>query len=340
MRTRRLIALLTTLLGLATTAGAQFCVPGGGSPIPTAGFGGGGTYPGTLPPSEASSTVVVPGEVVSVTSVGIDGFGHTWIGDLQVVLEDPDGVRHNVFVRPGHGNPTPVGNSGSFNGGDYVFVESGGLSLPTTSIGPIDPPAGTYNQSFDTGGAVWPSGTANIFNTPMESITGSVGVWTLRIYDWFTGDVGSFAGWTLCGETDSGECFLAIGRGPGSASFTPNDVPLATQLDAVDRHYAVLQDSMPEFVIPRQGHSVNLQSGLARLIERPDRRFAVQVLMHNPVVFPQQPFHQSHGLLVIIDVTGQVTTVPYGRGSMSVWARIGTNGGGERTLSFPFTMPQ
>jgi len=340
MRLLRLIALLTASLGLAATASAQFCVPGGGDSIPTSGSGGFGLYPNLLPPHAASATVNVPGDVTSITSVEISGLSHSWIGDMHVVLEDPNGTRHNIFVRPGHGNPSLVGNSGDFLGGNYSFVESGGLSLPTTSNVPIDPPAGTYNQSFDTGGGVWPSGTNNIFNTPMESISGPSGVWTLRIYDWAILDHGSFEGWTLCGETDTNECFLAIGSGPGSASFTPNEITMATQLDAVDRHYAVLQSSMPEFVIPRVSPTVNFQHGLARLVQRPDRRFAVQVLMYNPEVFPWQPFQQSHGLLVNIDATGQVTTASFGQGSMNVWAQTGTNGSGERTLRFPFSLPQ
>jgi len=340
MRTLRLIALLTASLGLATTAGAQFCAPGGGGPIPAIGLGGGGTYPGTLPSDPASSTVNVPGDVASITSIEISGLTHTWIGDMQVVLEDPNGVRHNIFVRPGLLNPSPCGNQGDFLGGDYTFVESGGLNLPTTSNVGIDPVAGTYNQSFDPGSGVWPSGTANIFNTPMESITGPGGVWTLRIYDWFEQDQGSFEGWTLCGETESNECFLAFGSGPGGASFTPNGVTMATQLDAIDRHYVVLPNSMPEFEIPQQTHSVNIHSGLARLTARADRRFAVQILMHNPEVFPWQPFQQSHGLLVNIDAMGRVTTASFGQGSMYVWAQVGTNDGGERTLRFPFTLPQ
>lgn len=336
MRTLKLISLLSATFALATTANAQFCVSSaGGSAI----FDQGGTFPSTLG-GASSACVTVPGNVTGISSIDVDGLNHTWMGDLQMTLEDPNGVQHLIFLRPGYLNTANFGNSGDFNLGDYSFVESGGSNLPSTSAGGVSVSAGTYNQSFNSGGFAWASGTAGINNTPMNSITGPQGDWCVNFYDWAAGDSGGFSGVTVCGDTDGNECYLTIGSGPGNASFTPDDVSIQTNLDNVDLHYAVLLNSMPEFVIPAVRPAVFGNNGSVRLTQRPTRSFAVQVQMYNPEIFPNNPHHSSNGLLVNIDHVGNVNTVSFGSGSMSVWAQTGTNANGERIVKFPFTMPQ
>jgi hypothetical protein len=221
MRIQKHLALACLAIALSTTATAQFGVSGGGSAIPGAGTGGGGTWDTAQPPTPAESTVAVPQTVHCINSVIIDGLTHTWIGDLQAVLVDPVGVGHTIFVRPGYLNTSTAGNSGDFLGGSYTFIESGAPNdLPDTSSPAVNPPAGTYNQDFDTGGAVWTSGNSLIFNTPLSAITGLAGTWTLRIYDWAGGDVGSFSGWTLIGNTGcvpnsgSSDCDCSGGNSP------------------------------------------------------------------------------------------------------------------------------
>ena len=205
---------------LSATASAQFSASGAGSAIPASGTGGGGTFPLVLPVTPATSAAAVGVAVTSIDSVVIDGLTHTWAGDVQATLSDPNGVEHLLFLRPGFLNTSNFGTAGDFLAGTYTFVESGGASLPTSSNG-IDITPGTYDQTFDSGGVIWNSGDAGIVNTPMSMITGPAGNWTLTIYDWGGGDSGSFTGWTLNGQggatgpnTGAAYCF---GDGTGAA---------------------------------------------------------------------------------------------------------------------------
>ncbi|MFT7486776.1 MAG: hypothetical protein ACI9F9_002632 [Candidatus Paceibacteria bacterium] len=211
MKVSKFVVLAGLSVAFSATANAQFTVSGGGSMIPNSGTGGdanvngdgGATWDSVQPGLEATATVAVPVGVTSIDSIEIDGLSHTWVGDLQLTLEDPAGVEHLIFVRPGFQNTSTFGTAGDFLGGTYTFVETGGASLPTSSNG-LDIPAGTYNQSFDTGGTVWNSGTNGINNTLMTGITGAAGTWTLHMYDWAGGDSGNFTAWTLNGNGGGG----------------------------------------------------------------------------------------------------------------------------------------
>jgi len=218
--------LLLALLALSTPAWAQFSAFGGGSLVPAAGDGGDAVVQGdglavydtTQPGLYASATTNVPEAVLQVDSVRIDGLFHSWGGDLQATLVDPVGTEHLLFVRPGYLNTSSSGTAGNFTGGTYTIVETGGATLPTSSDH-VDIPPGTYDQTFTTGGTTWTSGQNGIFNTPLSTIAGPAGVWELRIYDWASGDSGSFTGWTLNGngyveDPGMGYCF---GDGSGVA---------------------------------------------------------------------------------------------------------------------------
>jgi len=217
MRLLKLMTVAGVAAVLAASASAQFSVSGGGSPIPASGSGGGGTFPTVLPPTPAVSTVVVPEAVTSITSVEIADLNHTWSGDTQATLSDPNGVQHLLWLRPGQGGSgSSFGNSGDFTG-TISIVESGGATLPIS--GDIAP--GAYNQSFETGtGVTWNSGDAGIDNTALSAISGPAGTWTLSIYDWGGGDSGSFSGWTLNGNDGPGDntgSSYCSGDGTGAA---------------------------------------------------------------------------------------------------------------------------
>ena len=197
---------LTSACLIAGAASADV-VSGPGGLIPATGTGGGGTWnngaPTAMPTSVFESTVNIGTDVASVNSITFTNLAHTWIGDLQAVLFDPNGVGYNIFVRPGllHNNST-VGSANNFNG-TYTFVESGAPNdLPILSAGDttFNLPSGTYNQTFGgsaAAGATWVSGHMSIHNTPMSQISGSAGTWTLRIWDWAGGDPGSLGGWSI-----------------------------------------------------------------------------------------------------------------------------------------------
>ena len=206
MRTLQLLSLVSAGLLFSTSAQAQFSVssPTDTSFVPAAGSGG-GTFPtgspggeGAMPAEPGVSTMTVNQEVGQIVSIEIHNLLHTWGGDLQVTITDPNLVEHNVFLRPGYNNPAgnSFGTPGNFTGGTYTFVVTGGSVLPTLANG-ASIPSGTYNQTFDTGGYVWNSGDHGIMNTSFSNMGALAGDWTLKVYDWGIGDDGSFEGWTM-----------------------------------------------------------------------------------------------------------------------------------------------
>ena len=212
--TRFSTALTTAVVGLTLTTSAlaaNFSASGPGGSIPDA-VGAVGTWNVNYTGSPFLSTVSVANPVTSITAVKLDGFQHTWRGDLHIILRDPANVAHNVVVRPGSTGAS-VGDSGNYNLGNYVFVQSGG---GTVLQGATNINGGTYNQFFNTGTGQWTNGIAN---TPLNSITGPAGVWTLEIRDWANLDLGSLTGWTLEG-TDSGGGLITSYCGAGDPNLT------------------------------------------------------------------------------------------------------------------------
>src|SRR5436190_6489853 len=123
------------LVLLASTARADaFNLNGPGGSIPSAGTGGGGgpIYPTTLPLFPFVSTISVPHPVVQITNISFHNLVHTRAGDLQAVLEDPQGKRYNIFVRSGF-TGTGTGNNSGFNGSP-AFVTNGQTPFPGSGL--------------------------------------------------------------------------------------------------------------------------------------------------------------------------------------------------------------
>jgi len=191
---------LAALVGLALTSTAtanNFSVSGAGGSIPDAPAAGVGVWNSTYTGSPFTSSVTVPRNVTGITSVTLNSLAHTWRGDLHVILRAPGGAAHNIVVRPGSTGAS-VGDSGDYLLGNYVFLQTGGGSV---AAGAANISGGNYNQFFNTGTGQW---TLGIANTPMNSIAGAAGVWTLEIRDWAAADVGTLTGWTLSGTDTSG----------------------------------------------------------------------------------------------------------------------------------------
>lgn len=172
------------------------CVAGaGGGLIPLTGTGGvGAVWPTTFPASELAltSNIVPPSPTSQLIKVELQGLSHTWVGDLQFVLTDPTGGRHNLICRPNSVGGS-VGLNCDLDGTDYVIFAAGQVDIPTVCPGTTFP-GGNYNQHFGS----WNSGDLGVFNTPLSSIPVSAGNWTLTVYDWAGGDVGTLSGWRLC----------------------------------------------------------------------------------------------------------------------------------------------
>ncbi len=196
--------LLAQLSAFSTSASAQTvtCVAAGvGGAIPAAGTGG-AVYPfGPLPTSPTQLPITVnslPPGANFVTELKLLGLVHTWVSDLQVVLTDPSGVTHNMFCRMSASNGASFGCD--YNGDYTILPECTAVVLPPpafcSSPGIFQP--GAYDQLFGRGGNAWPNGVSGIFNTRMDAIPASIGVWTVTFYDWSPGDSGSVTDVQLC----------------------------------------------------------------------------------------------------------------------------------------------
>ena len=187
-------SLAAAAVALAHAATAQCTGPFTGGIIPAAGTGGPYTYPTTMPPSPSvfTAAVTVPGGATVLKSVKLNGLSHTWGGDAQFVLTEPGGTMHNLA------NAAGVDPNVDWLGGNYeLFDAVNGLPCGTVPAGFFTagaPAPGSYIQEF--GG--WPNGTNGINNTPLEQIPISSGTWTLTIFDWVGGDVGTLTNFELC----------------------------------------------------------------------------------------------------------------------------------------------
>ncbi len=195
---KRLSLAFLCVLAAAHHAQAQnYTVSGGGLLIPATGTGGGGTWPTALPPSPGSSSLVLPADATSITSVTLTGMSHSWVGDVQLVLRDPSGARHNLITRLAF-TGSGFGSSNDFSAANLIEISDSGIPFGA----PANPvAAGVYLPHSGTGGGVWPNGNAGVFNSTIATIPiVPGGTYTLEAYDWESGDPGAIASWSLNGK--------------------------------------------------------------------------------------------------------------------------------------------
>jgi hypothetical protein len=193
-------SLLVVSSALTGTATAQYTVQSALGPynIPITGTGGNGAIWQTSLPNANSSISVplatpVPANAQSIREIRINNITHTYIGDLQFVLQDPGGARYNLVVRPGF-TGSGFGSGGDLNGSNISIVDpSTSGALPVPSSGDWD--TGTYQQDF----GAW-TNTALISNVGLNALAATPGIWTLTIHDWAGGDSGAFDSWQLSGD--------------------------------------------------------------------------------------------------------------------------------------------
>ncbi|MBI5363169.1 MAG: hypothetical protein HZA53_08315 [Planctomycetes bacterium] len=186
-----------------------------GGPIPAVGTGGvGAVWPTQLPADPAISQITLPHEVASVTNISITGLAHPSAGELHAALRDPNGIYYNLFVRSGF-DGLDNWNQGNFFGPVCGIVTQNNNPFPG---GPNNNIGGAiYTQDFGNTGtppAPWPNGNAGIVNTPLNQIWGPAGTWSLVLWDWESGNVGSFTGWSMSGVRPSIET-ICLGDGTG-----------------------------------------------------------------------------------------------------------------------------
>ncbi len=150
--------------------------------------------PGTATPSPATLLVSgLPTSGVSVTSVGINNFSHTWSGDVNIVLQHPNGTTNVILKADSQADPfIPASNV------TLTFSDAAAASLPAS--GTLT--TGTYKPTNRNGSpfaflAPGPTVTGPTFpaSPTLSTFTGDMnGTWKLFVEDRVAGDQGSIAG--------------------------------------------------------------------------------------------------------------------------------------------------
>jgi outer membrane autotransporter protein len=140
--------------------------------------------PDNNPAGISSSINAILPSVGIITDVNVDvDINHTWVGDLTVSVESPDGTVVRLIDRPGV-PPGGVGNSDDLSG-TYTFDDAAGQVISENS-GLVTIPAGTYQVDQTTGDALAD------FNGEAPS-----GTWTLSVTDPELFDIGTLNFWRL-----------------------------------------------------------------------------------------------------------------------------------------------
>ena len=162
------------------------------------------TWPQTVFPG-VTSTLPVAGipaaAVISAMSIRLN-ITHTYIADLVIVLKAPNGNVLNLSA-----NVTRTGGPGA----NFIntVISSAGIAFLSSSIPPYtgifapDAVGATYTVSGPGGGNTFPGGpTSPAGYIPTVSTYNGLysipnGNWSLGIYDWGAGDIGTMTSWTL-----------------------------------------------------------------------------------------------------------------------------------------------
>jgi subtilisin-like proprotein convertase family protein len=167
-------------------------------------------YPSTITLSGVGGTIVD-------VQVGLNGFAHTFLDDLVIVLEAPDGDTVALVNQCG-------GADDAF-GVDVVFADGGIPWADGTSGGALSP--NTYAPSTCAAGALDAPGPAGPYGTTFASLAGGApnGDWHLWVFDDTDDDVGAMTSWSLDVTTTNSAPFA------GDAAFsTPVGIPLTASL--------------------------------------------------------------------------------------------------------------
>ena len=152
-----------------------------GAPATTS--GNAGPYPSAITVSGLPTTGV------TVKSVGLNGFSHTWPNDVDVVLVSPTGVPVIIMSDCGGGTGSVTTNQ------NFVFDDNAVNSMGTAGA----LVSGTYKCTNQTSPDNFPApGPGNLtqgLNPTLSTFTGDMnGTWSLYIVDDVGGDYGSLSG--------------------------------------------------------------------------------------------------------------------------------------------------
>jgi hypothetical protein len=148
---------------------------------------------GTASPSPATLVVAGLPTGATVNSVNINGFSHTWAGDVNMVLQHPNGTTNVILMANSIADPLiAVSNI------NLKFDDAAGGSLPAAA--PMA--SGTYkptNRNGATFAFLAPGPTVNGPTFPasptLSTFNGNMnGTWKLFVEDRVAGDLGNIAG--------------------------------------------------------------------------------------------------------------------------------------------------
>jgi subtilisin-like proprotein convertase family protein len=289
-----------------------------------------------------SDSIAIADNGSLVGDVNVELFvNHTWQGDLIVTLTHED-TGTSAVIMDRNGFPDSAFGCGEDDIVGAILDDEGTASIeaqcaPNLTSPPSYTPFGDALSAFDG-----------------ESLGGT---WTLNISDNAEFDTGTLVSWSMT-VTEAGEpvceqpeCFLVIGDGPGTGSFTGAAHEFETQVGpTIEDSFPVLMTDIPSFVLPAKakrgaslGGQVSMPGGPASELEpwMQDGQFAVQVLMWNPGVFPSLPEQFTACLDVEILPNGSVKTTSSGEslGGLEIAAEIDWLPDGTRVISFPFVIP-
>jgi hypothetical protein len=199
------------------------------------------------------------------------------------------------------------------NPGDTVLLEASGVPAGA-SHNPALPLQGAPDQAVST-----------TFNwTPANGDVGS------RVVTYTATDSSGES--STCSVTlRVAECHTILGSGRGRQRLNRGGYEFHTQVKDVYETHPVLLDDIPVFEVPVPPPG----SGERVLVGE----FAVQTVMYNPQIFPDNVEQSTPGLYVKVWSNGEVTTVPFGtRDGMSIRVRTHTTRDGRHFYAFPFSI--
>ncbi len=179
--------------------------------------------PGTTsgPADPYPSTIAVSGlSGNKVIKVEFTGMNHSWVDDIDVLLESPSGQKM-IIMSDVFGNTDPIATTFTVSdgGADGLLPDGGPLAagdyqpsnVGTGDIFDAPAPAGPYTNPA-------PAGTDTMLSTFGMDGAAMNGDWKLWIDDDAGGDAGTMAGWKITFESDDYQCSLAA-AGNGRADF-------------------------------------------------------------------------------------------------------------------------
>lgn len=192
-------------LGTTSTSTQAFTNP---APITINALGVGAPYPSTITVAGAPTTI-------AGARVTLNGYNHTFPGDVDVLLVSPTGRKFIVMSDAG---TTFASGTALGAGVTWEFSDTGAATLPTSwSTAPVGPFKPTNHSTGDTWASPapaapylspGPAGTET-FASAFGGATGGDpnGTWSLYVTDDVSGDAGSFSGgWSLTLITQTPTC--------------------------------------------------------------------------------------------------------------------------------------